>query len=85
MRLKGPILSSRSQSSNVGGHGRKADRRRKSGRRLQSELGSPQKKCGPIPEGAFAVFVVLGSAVTLAMLGYVFVGLQYSAAAYAPG
>jgi hypothetical protein len=33
---------------------------------------------GPPP----AVFVVFGSAVTLAMLGYVLVGLQYSAAAY---
>lgn len=36
---------------------------------------------GP-PPAIFAVFVVLGSAVTLAMLGYVLVGLQYSAAAY---
>ncbi len=36
---------------------------------------------GP-PPPIFAVFVVLGSAVTLAMLGYVLVGLQYSAAAY---
>ena len=34
------------------------------------------------PPAIIAVFVVLGSAVTLAMLGYVFVGLQYSAAAY---
>jgi hypothetical protein len=36
---------------------------------------------GP-PAAIFAVFVVFGSAVTLAMLGYVLVGLQYSAAAY---
>ena len=34
------------------------------------------------PPAIFAVFVVLGAAVTLAMLGYVLVGLQYSAAAY---
>jgi hypothetical protein len=36
---------------------------------------------GP-PPAIFAVFVVLGSVVTLAMLGYVLAGLQYSAAAY---
>ena len=36
---------------------------------------------GP-PPVIFAVFVVLGSAVTVAMLGYVLAGLQYSAAAY---
>jgi hypothetical protein len=36
---------------------------------------------GP-PPAIFAVFVVLGSTVTLAMLGYVFAGLQYSAAVY---
>ena len=36
---------------------------------------------GP-PFPIFAVFVVLGSAVTLAMLGYVLDGLPYSAAAY---
>jgi len=36
---------------------------------------------GP-PPGIFAVFVVLGSAVTLAMLGYVLEGLRYSGAAY---
>ncbi len=36
---------------------------------------------GP-PPAIFAVFVVLGATVTLAMLGYVLVGLQYSAAAY---
>jgi hypothetical protein len=36
---------------------------------------------GP-PPAIFAVFVVVGSAVTLAMLGYVLAGLQYSAAAY---
>ena len=34
------------------------------------------------PPAIVAVFVVLGSAVTLAMLGYVLVVLQYSAAAY---
>jgi hypothetical protein len=36
---------------------------------------------GP-PPAIFAVFVVFGSAVTLAMLGYVLEDLQYSAAAY---
>jgi len=36
---------------------------------------------GP-PPAVFAVFVVLGSAVTLAMLGYVLGGFPYSAAAY---
>ena len=36
---------------------------------------------GP-PPAVFAVFVVLGSAVTLAMLGYVLGGFHYSAAAY---
>jgi hypothetical protein len=36
---------------------------------------------GP-PPAIFAVFVVFGAAVTLAMLGYVLEGLQYSAAAY---
>ncbi|HYB50442.1 MAG TPA: hypothetical protein VED47_04950 [Burkholderiaceae bacterium] len=36
---------------------------------------------GP-PPAIFAVFVVFGAAVTLAMLGYVVEGLQYSAAAY---
>jgi hypothetical protein len=36
---------------------------------------------GP-PPAIFAVFVVLGSAVTLAMLGCVLAGLRYSAAAY---
>jgi hypothetical protein len=36
---------------------------------------------GP-PPAIFAVFVVLGSAVTLAMLGYILAGLQYSDAAY---
>ena len=34
------------------------------------------------PFPIFAVFVVLGSAVTLAMLGYVLVAVQYSAAVY---
>ena len=36
---------------------------------------------GP-PPAIFAVLVVLGSAVTLAMLAYVLLGVQYSAAAY---
>jgi hypothetical protein len=36
---------------------------------------------GP-PPAIFAVFVVFGSAVTLAMLGYVLGGLQYCAAVY---
>jgi hypothetical protein len=36
---------------------------------------------GP-PLAVFAVFVVLGSAVTLAMLGYVLAGFEYSAAVY---
>ena len=36
---------------------------------------------GP-PPSVFAVFVVFGSAVTLAMLGYVLEGFRYSAAAY---
>ncbi|MGD0798556.1 MAG: hypothetical protein ABR910_12615 [Acidobacteriaceae bacterium] len=36
---------------------------------------------GP-PPSVFAVFVVFGSAVTVAMLGYVLEGIQYSAAAY---
>jgi hypothetical protein len=36
---------------------------------------------GP-PPAVFAVLVVLGSAVTLAMLGYILESLQYSAAAY---
>ena len=35
---------------------------------------------GP-PPAIFAVFVVFGSAVTLALLGYILIGLQYSAAA----
>jgi hypothetical protein len=39
---------------------------------------------GP-PPAIFAVFVAFGSAVTLATLGYVFVSLQYSAAAYITG
>ncbi len=34
------------------------------------------------PPAIFAVFVVLGAAVTLAMLAYILAGLQYSAAAY---
>jgi hypothetical protein len=36
---------------------------------------------GP-PPGIFAVLVVIGSAATLAMLVYILVGLQYSAAVY---
>src|SRR5271170_3533748 len=36
---------------------------------------------GP-PPAIFAIFVVFGSAVTLAMLAYVLAGLQYRAAAY---
>jgi hypothetical protein len=36
---------------------------------------------GP-PPAIFAVFVVLGSAVTLAMLGYILLGIEYCAAAY---
>ena len=36
---------------------------------------------GP-PPAIFAVFVVLGSVVTLTMLGYILVSLQYCAAAY---
>jgi hypothetical protein len=36
---------------------------------------------GP-PPAVFAVFVVVGSAVTLTMLGYVLAGLEHSAAAY---
>jgi hypothetical protein len=36
---------------------------------------------GP-PPAIFAVFVVLGAAVTLVMLGYVLAGLPYNAAAY---
>jgi hypothetical protein len=45
--------------------------------------GRRRKVVGKLPPPAiFAVFVVFGSAVTLAMLGYVLEGLQYSAAAY---
>jgi len=39
---------------------------------------------GP-PPAIFAVYVVLGSTVTLAMLGYVLSGLPYSAAVYITG
>jgi hypothetical protein len=39
---------------------------------------------GP-PPAIFAVFVVLGSAATLAMLGYILAGLRYSAAVYITG
>ena len=42
-----------------------------------------RKVVGKLPPPAiFAVFVVLGSAVTLALLGFVLAGFQYSAAAY---
>jgi hypothetical protein len=42
-----------------------------------------RKVVGAVPPPAiFAVFVVLGSVVTLAMLAYVLFGLRYSAAAY---
>ena len=53
---------------------------------LSLQLTYPRRRRKATGEGAppaiFAVFVVIGSAVTLAMLGYVLVGLQYSAAAY---
>lgn len=39
---------------------------------------------GP-PPAIFAIFVVVGSAVTLAMLGYIFLGLRYSSAVYVTG
>jgi hypothetical protein len=48
-------------------------------RRRHSVVGS-----GP-PPAVFAVFVVLGSAVTLAMVGYVLAGLPHSSAAYITG
>jgi hypothetical protein len=42
-----------------------------------------RKVVGSVPPPAiYAVFVVLGAVVTLAMLGYVAAGLQYSAAVY---
>jgi hypothetical protein len=53
---------------------------------LSLQLTYPRRRRKVVGEGPppaiFAVFVVLGSAVTLAMLGYVLLGLQYSAAAY---
>jgi hypothetical protein len=53
---------------------------------LSLQLTYPRRRRKATGEGAppaiFAVFVVIGSAVTLAMLVYVLVGLQYSAAAY---
>jgi hypothetical protein len=53
---------------------------------LSLQLTYPRRRRKVVGEGPppaiFAVFVVLGSAVTLAMLGYVLGGLQYSAAAY---
>ncbi len=53
---------------------------------LSLQVTSPRRRRkvvgkGP-PPSVYAVFVVFGSAVTLAMLGYVLEGLQYSAAAY---
>jgi hypothetical protein len=44
-------------------------------------IGWHDDQVGP-PPSIFAVLVVVGSAATLAMLGYVLAGLQYSAAAY---
>jgi lysylphosphatidylglycerol synthetase-like protein (DUF2156 family) len=53
---------------------------------LSLQLTYPRRRRKVVGEGPpppiFAVFVVLGSAVTLAMLGYILVGRQYSAAAY---
>jgi len=53
---------------------------------LSLQLTYPRRRRKATGEGAppaiFAVFVVIGSAVTLAMLVYVLVGLQYIAAAY---
>ncbi len=51
---------------------------------LQATYPSRRRKAvgkGP-PPAIWAVFVVFGSAVTLAMLGYVLTGLPYSAAVY---
>jgi hypothetical protein len=53
---------------------------------LSLQLNYPRRRrkmvgTGP-PPAVFAVFVVFGSAVTLAMLGYVLEALPYSAAAY---
>ena len=53
---------------------------------LSLQLTYPRRRRQVVGEGPppaiFAVFVVFGSAVTLAMLGYVSAGLLYSAAAY---
>jgi hypothetical protein len=53
---------------------------------LSLQVSYPQRRRRAIgkapPPAIFAVFVVLGSAVTLAMLAYVLGGLQYSAAVY---
>ena len=53
---------------------------------LSLQLTYPRRRRKATGEGAppaiFAVFVVFGSAATLAMLGYVLVGVQYSAAVY---
>ena len=53
---------------------------------LSLQLTYPYRRRRVIGEGPpfpiFAVFVVFGSAVTLAMLGYISAGLKYSAAVY---
>ena len=53
---------------------------------LSLQLTFPSRRRKVIGKGPplpiYAVFVVLGAAVTLAMLGYVLAGLQYCAAAY---
>jgi len=56
---------------------------------LSLQVTYPQRRrkvvgSGP-PFAIFAVFVVTGSAVTLAMLGYILMDLQYPAAAYITG
>jgi hypothetical protein len=53
---------------------------------LALQVTYPRRRRKVVGEGPplpiFAVFVVLGSTVTLAMLGYVLAGFKYSAAAY---
>jgi len=53
---------------------------------LSLQLTYPRRRRNLVGKGPplpiFVVFVVLGAAVTLAMLGYVLAGLQYSAATY---
>ena len=53
---------------------------------LSLQVTYPRRRRKAVGEGSppviFAVFVVLGSAVTLAMLAYILAGLQYGAAAY---